>query len=391
MAKRSTSNGETAVALFSAYYPSHGGGVELVCAELVRGLLRAGMRVEWAAQADASPAHALGTYCTPLRGTDMVYALSGVPMPLPMPWTLPAISRIAKRASVVIIAEANFVLSIAAFLAAKRHRKPVLLIQHVGQPSTVSKLTRLVMRLGEKLAARPMVRGADAVVCVSPVVARHYEGERTKSACHTIGHGVDMDTFFPAPSADDRSADRQTLGLGCGGKLACYVGRLTESKGISVVAEMARLRPDWRFALAGKGPVEPARWNLPNVRVLGQLDRKDVGRLYRASDVAILPSQSESFSLVVREALACGSRVLCADQILETDPGLAPFIATERVDLSDVAATAARFVAALDRTTGMPATEARRYVATHCSWDAVNARYVRLIEGLLAERKGSAR
>lgn len=385
------SNGETAVALFSAYYPSHGGGVELACAELARGLLDAGMRVEWAAQADPPPPRALGAHCTPLRGTDLVYALSGVPIPLPMPWTLPAISRIAKRASVVIIAEANFVLSIAAFLAARCHRKPVLLIQHVGQPSTVSTLVRQVMRLGETLATRPMVRGADAVVCVSPVVARHYQGERTKSACRTIGHGVDMDTFFPAPSADDRATDRLALGLGRDGKLACYVGRLTESKGISVVAEMARLRPDWVFALAGKGPVEPARWKLPNVRVLGQLCRNDVGRLFRGSEVVILPSQSESFSLVVREALACGSRVLCAGQVLETDPGLAPFIATERVDLSDVAATAARFAAALDHASGMAATGARRYVATHCSWSAITARYVRLIEGLLADQKGSGR
>jgi glycosyltransferase involved in cell wall biosynthesis len=39
------------------------------------------------------------------------------------------------------------------------------------------------------------------------------------------------------------------------GKVACFVGRLTESKGISVIAELARLRPDWTFAVAGIGPI----------------------------------------------------------------------------------------------------------------------------------------
>lgn len=377
-----------AIALFSAYYPSHGGGVELVCAELARGLLGVGMQVEWAAQADNSPPHNLSAHCTPLPGTDVVYALSGVPMPLPMPWALPAISRIAKRANVVVIAEANFVLSVAAFLAAKLHRKPILLIQHVGKPSTVSEFARLVMRLGERLAARPMVRSADAVVCISPVVARHFERERTKSECLTIGHGVDMEGFYLSPSAEDRAVDREALGLARHGKLACYVGRLTESKGISVIAEMARLRPDWTFAVAGKGPFEPARWNLPNVRALGQLDRVEVGRLYRGSDVTVLPSQWESFSLVVREALASGSRVLCSDQILDTDPGLAPYITTEVVDLSDVSATAAHFAAALDRLASVPREEARDYVASQCSWAGVNARYIRLIEGLLSSQSG---
>lgn len=377
---------EKAIALFSAYYSSHGGGVELVCAELARGLLSAGMQVEWTAQADNSPTHDLSAHCTPLPGSDFIYALSGVPIPLPMPWALPAILRIVKRTSVVVIAEANFALSVVAFLAAKFHRKPILLIQHVGKPSAVSKFARLVMRFSEKLAVRPMVRNAEAVVCVSPVVARHFGGERTKSECLTIGHGVDMEKFFLSPSAEDRARDREALGLSRHAKLACFVGRLTESKGISVIAEMARLRPDWTFAVAGKGPVEPAHWKLPNVFVLGHLDREGVGRLYRGSDVTVLPSQSESFSLVVREALASGSSVLCSSQILDTDPGLAPYIITEVVDLSDVSLTAARFAAALDRRENIWREEARNYVASQCSSMVITARYIQVIERLLSSQ-----
>jgi glycosyltransferase involved in cell wall biosynthesis len=378
---------EKTIALFSAYYPSHGGGVELACAELARGLLAAGMQLEWIAQAEDKSTPDLSAHCTPVPGTDLIYALSGVPMPLPTLKAFPLISRIAKRADVVIIAEANFVLSVIAFIMARLHRKPILLIQHVGEPSTLSKLARVVMRLGERLAVRPIVRSADAVVCVSPVVARHFKGKRTKSELLIIGHGVDMDGFRPPASAGARAEDRDALGLVRDGKLACFVGRLTESKGISVIAELARLRPDWTFAVAGVGPIEPACWGLRNVVALGQLDRAKVACLYRASDVMVLPSPSESFSLVVREALASGSRVLCSGQIIDTDSGLAPYIMTERVNLSDIPGTAARFAAALERQPNAPSNEARDYVANTCSWATINARYVRLIEGLLSGQR----
>ena len=384
--------GKAAVALFSAYYPSHGGGMELATWELANALLTAGMDIEWAAQADGEPAPGLHAHCRPLPGTDLIYALSGVPMPLPTPRAIPEISSIARRADVVVIVEANFILSVAAFLAARLHRKPILLIQHVGKPSTVSPLARLVMNAGETLAARPMVRGADAVVYVSPVVADYFEGERKASACLTIGHGVDMDIFVPAASDEQRATDRAALGLAKDGRLACFVGRLTESKGASVVAEMARLRPDWNFALAGKGPIEPNKWRLPNVAALGQLDRAEVARLYRASDATILPSPSESFSLVVREALASGSHVVCSPQILETDAGIAPYITTEPVDLSDVEGTAARFTAALERPARASSKQARAYITTQCSRTAVNERYVRLVKDLLRpERDSSAK
>jgi glycosyltransferase involved in cell wall biosynthesis len=377
------------VALFSAYYPAHGGGMELASADLAHALLAVGIEVEWVSQLDSGLPQDLEDICTPVAGTDVIYALSGVPMPLPMPWALPTICRAAKRAGVVVVVEANFMLSIIAFMMAKLLHKPVLLIQHVGKPSTVSKLARLVMSLGEKIATRPMVRNADAVVYVSSVVSRYFDGEGTGAKRFVIGHGIDMQRFRPRLNEEERTTDRKSLGLGPSGKIACYVGRLTESKGISVVAEIARLRPDWTFAVAGAGPVEPARWGLPNVVVMGQLDRTEVSALYRACDAMILPSQSESFSIVVREALASGCSVFCSNQILDTDAGLEPFVITERVDLSDVSGTGARFAAALDRRTSASRNIARDYVATHCSQAVVREKYVILIRGMMAGKGGA--
>ena len=378
------------VALFTPYYPSHGGGMEAACEELAHALLGAGLKVEWVSQADGSPTEKRPTFWTPVPGSDLVYRLSGVPMPLPMPWALPAIWAAARRARVAVIVEANFALSVIGYVAAKINRRPVLLVQHVGEPSTVSRFARLVMRIGEAVAVRPMVRQADGLVCVSPVVARHFAGERTKAEALSIGHGIDLKTFRPAKDQGERVRDREHLGLAVGGRLACFVGRLTRSKGIEVIGEMARLRPDWTFAIAGSGPVKPGDWNLPNIVVLGQLEQSEVARLYRVSNATVLPSQSESYSLVVREALASGSRVICLDQILESDPGLARFIMTEKVELTDVPATAARFAAALDAVPSASTREARDYLAEQCSRTAVAGRYVDIVQGLIKSDRAAA-
>lgn len=377
---------QTKVVIFSAYFPSHGGGMELACADLAGALHRAGMRVEWVSQADGEPGDQPGIKYTPVTGTDFIYALSGVPLPIPMPWSIPAISRAINRADVAIVAEANFILSAISFLVAKWNRTPTLLIQHVGEPSTVSKLARFVMRIGEALVVRPMVRSADTVICVSPVVARHFAGIRTKSDCLTIGHGLDLNMFRPSIDRAEKDEDRAALGLERDRRIAAFVGRLTESKGVSIIAGMAARRPDWTFVIAGTGPIDPRLWNLANVKVLGHLGRDQVAKLYRASDVTVLPSPSESFSLVVREALAAGCRVLCSDQILETDAGLRPFIVTERVDLGHPHETAGRFAAALDRCPTAPASEARAYVMEHCSPAHLFGRYIGLIEEM--KRRG---
>jgi glycosyltransferase involved in cell wall biosynthesis len=358
--------------------------MELACAELAQVLLAAGIDVVWVAQEDKGYSDSCGEIYSPVPGTDIVYRLSGVPMPLPMPWSVRTIAAEVARADTVIVAEANFALSVLAYAIAKLRRKTILLIQHVGQPSTLSRLARGVMMLGERLMVRPMVRNADVVVCVSAVVATYFSTVSAKGPRVVIGHAIDTARFRPSLNAEERSRERTLLGLTQVGPVGCYVGRLTESKGLLVIRELARIRSDWTFAVAGSGPIDPAEWGLPNVRFLGQLDRDQVAMLLRVSDCAVLPSQSESFSLVVREALAAECKVICADQILETDSGLASYLITERMDLSAPAETAARLSHALDGLAGLSSAGARAYVERVCSPKAIGEQYLGIVEDLVA-------
>ncbi|MBE5073422.1 glycosyltransferase family 4 protein [Erythrobacteraceae bacterium E2-1 Yellow Sea] len=357
--------------------------MELACERLVKDLLESGKEVRWLAQADGPLPDLPDGVCTPLAGTDIVYRMSGVPVPAPYPWAIKKIYHAVAWSDLVVIIEANFLLSVLASILARWTGRKVMLVQHVGQPSTTSLLARMVMRTGEALFTNRMVRNADAVVYVSRSVEANFNGIRDRGLTRTISHAIDVRTFDTAKSKTQRQIERQELGLPVIGKVACFVGRTTESKGISVIRHLALSKPDWSFAVAGQGPVDPAEWGLPNMFPLGQLSQQHVAMLYRCSDAMTLPSQSESFSLVVREAMACECRVICADQILETDPRLSEFITTVPVDLSRPEETAQHFAEALEDTRAADPANARAYVVCECSPDTVRKHYLDLVNSVL--------
>lgn len=369
----------------SAYYPSHGGGMELACERLVEDLAAGGHEVRWMAQADGPVPDVPKGVCCPFYGSDLVYRLSGTPLPVPYPSVMVSLIRHLRWSDLVIIVEANFVISAIAYFVAKLMRSKVILVQHVGKPSTVSSIAIALAAMVEILVVRPMMRSADKVVFVSPWVASHFRHMHLDRRATIVGHAIDTDVFRPASSIAEKVAARRRLGLPSQGPIACFVGRLTESKGVGVIEQMARERPQWTFAIAGTGPVNPESWRLANVRKLGQLGADMVAQVYHASDVLLLPSQSESFSLVVREAMACGCEVICASQILQTDHKLADFLNTAEVDLSDTAGTANRFLDLLDRERDIDVDAGRRHVLSECSPLEVRRRYLEVVEQTGAE------
>ncbi len=101
-----------------------------------------------------------------------------------------------------------------------------------------------------------------------------------------------------------------------------FVGRLEERKGVRTVVEAARLaattHPEWRFQLAGDGPLREeivlATRDLKNVELLGALSDVEKRRRLRSCDVALATSTSgESFGLVVLEPMAAETAVVVAD------------------------------------------------------------------------------
>lgn len=83
-----------------------------------------------------------------------------------------------------------------------------------------------------------------------------------------------------------------------------FVGLVSVEKDIDAFLE---LDLPGSKVVAGDGPaLAVLRRRHPEVRFLGMLDSRQLARLYSAADVFVFPSRTDTFGLVLLEALACG-------------------------------------------------------------------------------------
>jgi D-inositol-3-phosphate glycosyltransferase len=146
------------------------------------------------------------------------------------------------------------------------------------------------------------------------------------SRIRIVAPGVDHAFFGPG----DRAQARRALALPARGPLLLFVGRIQPLKGVSVavrtLAALSEDRPDAHLVVVGgpsgpEGDAEVAR-TAALVDELGLGDRvvfvpprphELLSTYYRAADVCLVPSRSESFGLVALEAGACGTPVVASD------------------------------------------------------------------------------
>jgi glycosyltransferase involved in cell wall biosynthesis len=106
--------------------------------------------------------------------------------------------------------------------------------------------------------------------------------------------GVDADIFHPQPSKRLNSAPPIFL----------YVGRVAVEKNVEAFLELELPGSKW---VVGTGPaLERIRNRFPQVNYLGLLDRDELAKVYAAADVFVFPSKTDTFGLVLLEAMACG-------------------------------------------------------------------------------------
>jgi D-inositol-3-phosphate glycosyltransferase len=206
--------------------------------------------------------------------------------------------------------------------------------------------------------------------------------------------GVDHAFFSPG----DRAQARRAVGVEVEGPLLLFVGRIQPLKGADVAVRVANLLGGVRLVIVGgpSGPHGPAELVSVRalVRELGLAGRvcfvppqphELLSSWYRAADVCLVPSRSESFGLVALEAAACGTPVVAS-----AVGGLTAIVEHGRtgqlVEGRSAQGFAAATAALLDDPIGslgvglQAAERARRY-----SWKTAAARLRRLY-GSLAER-----
>jgi D-inositol-3-phosphate glycosyltransferase len=146
------------------------------------------------------------------------------------------------------------------------------------------------------------------------------------SRIRIVAPGVEHAFFGPG----DRKQARRALDLPSRAPLLLFVGRIQPLKGLAVavrtLAALIEDHPDAHLVVVG-GPSGP-QGDAEVARVHSLVDSLGLGEhvffvpprlhellstYYRAADVCLVPSRSESFGLVALEAAACGTPVVASD------------------------------------------------------------------------------
>ncbi len=187
----------------------------------------------------------------------------------------------------------------------------------------------------EEAAAEPARRAAaevEIVGCSDAVVAScSAEAEQLASLygadpsrVEIVAPGVDHAFFAPG----DRRQARRAVGLPLDHPIILFVGRIQPLKGLTVAIDaLAALSDLPRATLVVVGGPSGPHGRAELAAVARRVDRLGLaGRVrmvppkrhetlstyYRAADVCVVPSRSESFGLVALEAAACGVPVVAA-------------------------------------------------------------------------------
>lgn len=138
-------------------------------------------------------------------------------------------------------------------------------------------------------------------------------------------HCVDNDWFASQALGISKNQARRESGIpDDGSDILLFVGKLIDIKRpTDIVQAAAVIRDAGRkvsLLYVGDGPLraqieaEAARLAVP-VMFLGFRNQSELPTLFRAADLLVLPSESETWGLAVNEAMACGTPAVVADSV----------------------------------------------------------------------------
>jgi D-inositol-3-phosphate glycosyltransferase len=218
------------------------------------------------------------------------------------------------------------------WLASERWGVPLVHSMH-----TMAKVKNLELAAGD--IPEPMVRviGEEQVVAAAARLVANTADEARQlidlygadsQAVDVVHPGVDLEQFTPG----EPGVSRRRLGLAEDSVILLFVGRIQPLKAPDILlhaaARLVETDPSLRTRLLGVVCGGPSGTGLEHPTSLSDLaadlgiadivrfeppgDRQMLADWYRAADISVVPSYSESFGLVAVEAQACGTPVVAA-------------------------------------------------------------------------------
>ncbi|MDL2246504.1 glycosyltransferase family 4 protein [Methanobrevibacter sp. OttesenSCG-928-K11] len=177
---------------------------------------------------------------------------------------------------------------------------------------------------------KKVLKKADVILAVSSalkdeIINTNVKGIKDKTRIYW--NSVDIDKF--KPNNDYKFKKEMNLN---DKPIVLFIGNIIKRKNVNSLIEAKKLsKTDYNLVIVGDGPLlkslkeKVAKENIKDVVFTGK--RNDIEDIIPSCDLLVLPSYSESFGLVLIEALACskpviGSNVGGIKEIITDDVGL---------------------------------------------------------------------
>lgn len=171
--------------------------------------------------------------------------------------------------------------------------------------------------------SRRQCNAVDAIVAPSQPMLDVLRAYGVQVSAEVIPTGLQESSFKEA----DGDAFRVQQGIALDRPVVLYVGRVAFEKNIDFLLHMTVLlrdmEPDVLLVIAGEGPAEASLHKLSqelglqrNIKFIGYLDRNTMlNACYKAADVFVFASKSETQGLVLIEAMAQGRPVVAIAEL----------------------------------------------------------------------------
>ncbi|TKT87652.1 glycosyltransferase [Dyadobacter frigoris] len=160
---------------------------------------------------------------------------------------------------------------------------------------------------------------------------------------------------------------------------------------INSFSELIKKGHDSKLIIAGEGTEKPGLMKLVNdlnlsnkVSFLGSVDRQEVRQLMQTCDCFVLPSDIETFGVVLIEALSCGLPVIATksggpEDIISPDCGF--LVEKNEDDLTKA------MINIIDRRNFYPPEKLRDYAVEHYGATKISLQYAQLYEKIIIESR----
>lgn len=384
--------------LVTHYFPSHGGGVEIVADVLARQMLQSepDLRIAWfASSGDAAPVCAPRMSTHAARASNQIERLLGVPYPV---WRLREMGRLWRavgRSDAVHLHEYTYMGNLAAAFFCRVRGTPLMVTQHIGGVPFERRVLRFVLELANRTLGKNVLNRARAVLFISDEVRRYFQERGVTRETQMVPNGVDSAIFHAASDAE-KQALRKQEGFGSNRRIVLFAGRFVEKKGVRLLLEIALERADCDWIFAGRGPLDPELLHpdLPShIRTVRDRRGTSLAALYRLADLLVLPSVGEGFPLVVQEALACGTPALVESALGDASPVAREWLYLETLGRADDRQRWNARISKLLEETESESTRLRRakFAASVWSWQQCAAAYLQVMQTIADEKRKDER